>query len=309
MNKSNSPSRKYILILPVFLIFLYGCTQKIDIKIDDTYTRLVVDGSITNDSIVHWVKLSLTSSYFYNQSEPMVSGANVAISDGSSTWNLLENPLKKGYYYSSVPFKGVVGRNYNLQVQNVSIGGNVSSYSAQCALAPNGRMDSIEIASFSFSGFSAWIVKLYAQDPPDTANFYMFNLYKNGVLITDTIKNVQTSNDILFDGNYTNGIQVQYLDKVKANPGDTITLEMAGITKEYFTFLEALKAESNVQIPLFSGPPANVIGNVSNGALGYFAAYSVARASAIVPSSKKPDSKEPLGEIIKKSLISRHILH
>jgi hypothetical protein len=30
--------------------------------------------------------------------------------------------------------------------------------------------------------------------------------------------------------------------------------------------------------PLFSGPPANVKGNISNGAIGFFAAYTTSRS-------------------------------
>ncbi len=293
-----------ILLITMGLMFLYGCTEKIDIKLDDTYTRLVVDGAVTNDSIRHWVKLSLTSSYFYNQSEPMVSGANVVLTDGFSTWNMAEDPIKKGYYYTPLAFKGVVGRNYSLHIDQVQIANENKTFDASCVLAPNGRLDSIAVEKFTYGSWNAWIIKLYAQDPPDTANFYMFNVYKNGVLITDTIKNVEISNDILFDGNYTNGIQVQFIEKEKANPGDTLTLEMAGISKEYFNFVQSLKTEAQGSNPMFGGPPANVVGNVSNGGLGFFAAYSVARASAIVPSGKK-SGKVPLSNSMKKNILKR----
>lgn len=285
MNIDKSVLKSIFLILPLIFIFLTSCTEKIDIKLDDSYTRLVVEGSVTTDSARHWVKLATTSSYFNNQPEPMISGATVSLTDGSTTWQLVENPGMKGYYYPTNAFKGKIGKTYSLQIDNVTIGGVTKSYKAECNLAGNGRMDSI--AMQEIPGFDYWLVKLYAQDPPDTANFYMFNLYRNGVLITDTIQNVTTSDDVFFDGNYTNGIQVQFFNKNKVNPGDTLTLEMDGITKEYFTFLENLKTEAGPHIPLFDGPPANVIGNITNGAVGFFSAYSIAKASTIIPSSKK----------------------
>ena len=65
-------------------------------------------------------------------------------------------------------------------------------------------------------------------------------------------------------------------------PGDTVTVELNNMGKEYFGFLQEAQAELRGSNPLFSGPPANVKGNISNGAIGFFAAYSVSRASATV---------------------------
>ena len=80
---------------------------------------------------------------------------------------------------------------------------------------------------------------------------------------------------------------------------------MAGITKEYYKFLEALKTEAGYHNPLFDGPPANVIGNISNGALGFFAAQSLARTSAIIPSSKKHYTNEAISPFIKNEILQR----
>jgi hypothetical protein len=39
--------------------------------------------------------------------------------------------------------------------------------------------------------------------------------------------------------------------------------------------------------PLFSGPPANIKGNINNGGVGFFTAHSVTRSYAITPEFKK----------------------
>ncbi|MGC9341509.1 MAG: DUF4249 family protein, partial [Bacteroidales bacterium] len=69
----------------------------------------------------------------------------------------------------------------------------------------------------------------------------------------------------------------------KLEPGDTVTFEANSITEEYYNFLVEAQSESFGQNPLFSGPPANISSNVSNGALGFFTAYSLTRSSRIVP--------------------------
>jgi hypothetical protein len=113
----------------------------------------------------------------------------------------------------------------------------------------------------------------------------MFNLYKNGKLLTDTITKKVVSEDKFFNGSYMNGVPVMYINNdhpwETIYPGDTIMLQMSGITKEYFEFINEVK-QSGFNIPFFSGPPANVNGNVNNGGVGFFAAYSNSFAKAVV---------------------------
>jgi len=54
------------------------------------------------------------------------------------------------------------------------------------------------------------------------------------------------------------------------------------INREYNDFLSDAQIELQGSNPLFSGPPANVKGNISNGAFGFFSAYSATRSYAIV---------------------------
>ncbi len=113
----------------------------------------------------------------------------------------------------------------------------------------------------------------------------MFNLYRNSSLVTDTLNELLVVDDRLYNGNYTNGISVgffqeEYPDEVLVS-GDTIMLEMGSITEDFAYFIWDVQIETGYNIPLFSGPPANIKGNISGGALGFFACYSTARATVI----------------------------
>ena len=44
--------------------------------------------------------------------------------------------------------------------------------------------------------------------------------------------------------------------------------------EDYYYFIDAVNEETGIQVPLFSGPPANVPSNISNGAKGFFRVYS-----------------------------------
>ena len=63
-------------------LLIFSCIERIDIELDNSYTRLVVDGVITTDTMAHTIFLSESTSYYYNQPAPAVSGAEVQISDG-----------------------------------------------------------------------------------------------------------------------------------------------------------------------------------------------------------------------------------
>lgn len=258
------------------MILLAGCTEKIDIDLGTTYTRLVVEGYITTDTTTHWVRLSKSTDYYSNIPPPPVSNVIVTVSDGFETFTLEENDTLPGYYETPPDYYGIPGRTYSLDIELQDKINDFKSYSASCKLKPVAPIDSIRVEYVE--KWEAWEVKIYAWEPP-TADFYTFNIIKNGVLITDTIDEIGISDDRFFNGNYTNGAAVYYLmeqnpDEV-VNPGDTITLVMASITKEYYNFIVELMDETfEYRNPLFSGPPANVSTNISNGAIGFFAAYS-----------------------------------
>lgn len=277
----------YIIILTAFIVS--SCTEKIDIQLDDSYTRLVVEGNFTTDTMAHTVLLTSTASYFYNQPPPPVSGATVSISDGTTTFNLTE--ATPGVYRTESNVYGIPGKTYRLNINLEKPIGGTTDYSASSTLYPVTPMDSINLlfhADWSRNGI--WEVKCYVQEPP-TIDFYRFLIYKNKVLLTDSLNEWLITDDKLFNGNYTNGLPIAYIDQgnkeQKLKPGDTITAEVNSIGKEYFNFLTEAQTELFGSNPLFSGPPANIQGNINNGAIGFFAAYSATRSYAIAPKIKK----------------------
>ncbi len=274
----------FISALGSLLLFNFACTEKIDIDLDETYTRLVVEGTFTNETKAHEIHLSLSTSYYYSQQPPAVSNATVSISDGSVTYPLTEDPTRPGYYLTAPDVKGEPGKTYTLSIELAEAINEKTSYSAVSRMEDVGVLDSIEVRYME--RWEMFEIGCYAWDPP-TTNFYMFKIYKNGVLATDSINEVIVTDDRFFNGNYTNGVGVGYLSENDPteviSTGDTITMEINGITEEYYKFIMAVQIETGYKNPLFSGPPANIKGNISNGAIGYFAACAVNYASTIAP--------------------------
>ncbi len=274
----------YIFLLSALL---YGCTERIDVTLDETYTRLVVDGFVSTDSGAYQVALTKSADYFFNAPMPRVKNATVTLWDGAIAYALNETvPGISGLYTTDSTFTGQVNRTYTVQIQLPEAISGHTAFDAACYLPPVTHLDSVTYVFHPEYGKEGiWFINLWAQEPGDEVNYYMFNLYRNGKLMTDSIQKKRISDDALINGKYMTGITVFYLnnhDKLeRLVPGDTITLQMSGITKEYFQFIDQVQ-QSGFNLPFFSGPPANVQGNVNNGGVGFFAAYSNSYATTII---------------------------
>jgi len=264
-----------------------ACTEKIDVKLDTTYSRLVVDGQIQSDTGTYLVALTQSADYFSNEPVPRVVNATISINDGQNTFVLHETQKGiSGIYETDSNFAGKTGKTYILNIElQEEIAGN-TSFEAASYLPTVTHLDSISAQFHPEWGRNGiWTVKLWAQEPGDEVNYYLFNLYRNGKLLTDTITKKVISDDKFYNGSYMNGVDVVYLNNEHPwetiYPGDTIMLQMSGITKEYFDFIDEVK-QSGFNIPFFSGPPANVKGNVNNGGVGFFSAFSNSYAKTLV---------------------------
>ncbi|WP_430971607.1 DUF4249 domain-containing protein [Sunxiuqinia rutila] len=273
---------KYLISM---LMLLLACTERVDFELDEAgEPLLVVFGEITSDTLAHEVRLSKSAPYFSNQEVEMVSDAQLSLNDGEQTIQLTEDPMRPGIYQTPANYFGVVGRKYRLDISNVDVNsdGEWETYRAETVMKPTAPVYGAAVVyNVSWEG---WEVGVFSKDNPATEDYYLFKVYQNGVLATDSLHNYRAVDDRFFNGNELQGAFVQYFDEEKGEyvaKGDTITLEMAGITKAYYEFLVGVDRETGTKVPLFSGPPANVKGNISNGALGFFAVMEVERASTI----------------------------
>jgi hypothetical protein len=276
-----------ILHIMLIAIVASACTEKIDVKLDTTYTRVVVDGNIEADTGVYRVTLTKSADYFSNEPVPRIVNATVSLSDGLSTFMLHESQQGvSGIYETDPDFCGKPGSTYTLHVElPEEIAGN-TTVDATSYLPSVTHLDSIRaVFNPDWGPKGIWTIKLWAQEPGDEVNYYLFNFYRNGKLMTDTITKKVVSDDKFYNGSYMTGVDVIYINNEHPwetiYPGDTITLQMSGITKEYYAFIDQVK-QSGFNIPFFTGPPANVEGNISNGGIGFFSAYSNSFAKAVV---------------------------
>lgn len=278
-------TRCLVVISAAFLAS--ACTEPIDIELDSTYTRLAVEGYITTDSIKHYVILSLTSDYFSNVESPRVSDAFVELTYDGETLQLVENDSVPGLYETPYAFRGSIGTTYDLDISQLDVNndGEEDRYHASSTMPGGAELDHIELQYYNEPYWSGYGVSMYASHPLEQRDWFAFKLVKNGILLTTTLYDMYILSDDLYDSGYFPGYPVGYLSDSESEqvtiPGDTITLEFNCIDEAYFNFISGAQWEIYGYDPLFSGPSANVASNLSNGAFGIFAAYSIQRSSVI----------------------------
>ncbi|MEG1909964.1 MAG: DUF4249 domain-containing protein [Bacteroidales bacterium] len=289
--------RKYINILWISLLLFTStaCREKIDIHLDSSYTRLVVNATFTNDTLAHTVVLTQTLDYYEPSTTNLyVSGASVYITDGEQIYYLSEDSLHIGYYRTQPKVCGQVGKTYTLHISNVDIDKNgiMETYTATDVMpAITDKLDSIRgVYGIGMPPFYmmnknlGWNILLYASDPP-SKEYYVFILSINGHPYNDALVQYKRMPDDFTQGLYINGLALFFIEDSKnmtLKVGDTIGFEARSITAGYNQYIDDVQNAVSSSTPIFGSTPANVRGNISNGAIGYFAVYSTRRASTIL---------------------------
>jgi len=257
----------------LFLCFSTGmmlfasCEKVIDLELKKTDPILVIEGTISNQSNNHLVKISKTLAFDQLTNFNGVKGAKVTLkSSGGLSLSYIE--ISQGVY-GSPRFRGIPGQTYTL---NVLVEGK--NYSAKSIMPYPVVPDSIGFKTLSFFGNSNVYPTVFYKDPPKVQNQYRYILKING----------KTQGDVVFEDRFNDGNEVSDIiiydgeDNIKS--GDIIDIEMQSIDRNVFKYFYALS-----QIGGNNGPPvapANPVSNFDNGALGIFNACSSSRRTVIV---------------------------
>lgn len=282
--------KQLTVFISVLLVF-GACTERIDINLNTgENNRLVVEGGITNQSKVHTIKLTRSADYFSQSEAPPELGATVTISDDEQTLTLTDAD-NDGSYETIPNVAGIPGKEYTLDI----ILADGSRHSATTFMKPLVEMDSINYsyesefnhatASFEFY----YKILMYANEPEPAGDYYLWNLYINDTLYTDTLDTKTFQSDELINGNYTYGADLFWLDdEVIKEDGTIVKMSIESISKEQHDFIVAVLLETVFKGSPFDGPPANVPSNISNNALGFFYANPVSYREVRVLKGRNP---------------------
>jgi hypothetical protein len=268
----------YFTLPAIMIVMLLSCEEVMDVSFSGDKTKnLVVEGTITTDTMAHKVILSYSGDYFNTAEQDMVSDAEVSISDGDTTFLLQEE--SPGIYLTDTNVYGITGKTYTL---NIKLKDN-REFTASEYLRPCANIDSIT-QSYNYNYFGSgygYDVLFYAQEPEPIGDCYLFLLYLDNVLYSDTITEVSFVDDEFVNGNYINDLIVYRINEVDIPDSVDVTLEIYSLTRQYYDFMYALMLETVWKGSPWDGPPADLPGNISNGGLGYFRASDIKRKSTI----------------------------
>ena len=269
-------------------------------QLDDVSPKLVVEGIIENEQ-PPLVYLSKSVGYFSKLdlatlSNSFVHGAEVYMSNGTLTHKLKEYNIPVGngysiYYYSidssslSTAFLGQLNTGYSLRI--VSEGKEYTAITRIPLITK--RIDSLYWKQAGGSNPPEKVaLMLRATDPPglgDNVRYYtrqnsnpffpgMNSVYDDQVIDNSTY-DIQVEKGI--DRNTELPEGYAFFDK-----GDTVTLKLANIDKATYDFWRTMEfTYISVGNPFSS--PTKVLGNISNGALGYFGGYAAQFRTIVIP--------------------------
>ncbi len=286
-------SFRFLFSVVVLLLVLGACTDRIDINTKDAEPRLIIYGYITTDTMQHAIKIARSNGYFATTEPEGISNAIVTISTDNQTLALAENAAVRGLYQTETNVFGIEGKTYTLTISlDFNRNGQTEQYQAISYLPHSAQLDSITLRP-SAAFIDHIEVLLYAKLPESTTeNYYCARVFRNDQPINDSISRFTTFDDKYIINREVKGVACYYLDQEeeisKLVPGDTVTLQVDAITKEYSEFIDHAQDEIRGSIPFFSGPPANIETNIKSlnpadniPVSGFFTAYSGKKKSTI----------------------------
>lgn len=257
------------LSVVLIAITLISCEEKVDIPLDTTSPKLVIEANIlwqkgtsgTNQTI----KLTTTTDYYTNII-PTVSGATVYIQD-------LSSPLAVVFAFNEIPNSGNYVCNSFVPAINhdylLTVIYNGQTYKSTEKLLATPTIDSVQQNTVQGFGGDEIQVKFFYQDNGAENNNYLVSA-KNASLLLPEYGVIK---DEFFQGNQMFGFYTN--EDLKS--GDQLTFGLQGISTKYYNYLNKLLniAGSSNGSP-FATPPATLRGNIvnqtdeNNYPLGYF---------------------------------------
>ena len=285
----------YYMFLCLLGVFITSCTASIDLKTNDSEPVIVIYGCLNEQSMYQSVRITSSSPYFEEKRNQPVSNAMVTIqSSQNEVFELEELTGEKGTYRTVKPMAAVAGITYQLKVEvDFDQDGTLEIYEASTAMPSHYELDSIDIRVQSIMGYKHYALDIYGLEEPGD-DYYLCRL-----IINDTIERFKISqyipiSDKGFDDDYMDGVILTYINDIEdydededdllyVTSGDKITLCTSRITKGYYDFINQCQKEKNGENPFFGGPASNITTNVSNGAVGYFTAFSTSIQKGVIP--------------------------
>jgi hypothetical protein len=269
--------KKRPILLMLTVVTLFSCEEVIELDLEATPQKVVIEGLFTDRRGDQFVRISKTTDFYNSSALEVVNGAAVSVtsSDGE-VFQFIE--ITSGYYVPSGKVSGEIGKSYKL---SVSIGDQV--YESEDQLLRVSDIDSLDYELTSDPTDEReekghfYDLLIYFQEPKETKDYYFFKFYRNDSLSYTNANDIYlTSDEALSESIKGFPAPVYYAEN------DTAYMEMYSLSRDGYLYFSDL---TNLQFSdggLFGPVPANPRSNISNGALGFFQVSAVTAKEIIL---------------------------
>ncbi len=259
-----------IYIITSILALTCSCEEVIEIDLNYAEPAFVAEAVISKDSVCS-VRLTRTSDYFSAEEAEFIEDAAITISDGSSSEELVYKG--KGYYRGS-SVTGQEGSAYEIRIQHKGI-----TYSGKSSMPEGAEIISVNynmstaVSILNPFGDTVYTISCSFIDDPEIENYYMITYVAQGKLLEERyfLLSETTANG----GSFEKEGNVMYFAESIFCQGGVAEVRLYSIDKavyDYYMQLDDILFWKRRYVPPV---PYNPKSNLSNGALGCFAAWAV----------------------------------
>jgi len=266
---------RYLIPAITLLLLLSSCEEVIDVDLNFADPAIVAEATIYKDSVT-LVRLTRTSSYFSPDETEIIEDASIILSDGTSSESL--NYKGNGYYIGNT-ILGTEEKNYKIEI----IYGGIR-YEGKSFMTLNKDIISVSYSKSNsqsiFNPYRDTIFTIECEfiDEPDKDNFYMIRYILDGEILKGSYYLASENNAIngsveISNANIVDNDTIKFEEWMFYEGGE-VEVQVFSIDESvynYFVQLNDILYWKRRVMPPASYNPAS---NITNGALGYFAAWA-----------------------------------
>ncbi len=262
--------KRFFPILMVTLLALTACEQKVDIALDESASRVVIEGWVTDVAGPYDFKVTKTGAYLGDRTEILVPGAFMVLKDDMGNADTLIE--RRPGWYQATHMRGQVEHNYFLEA---TVEGKL--YKASNYMP---RINDILASGYEYNDsliFGAgYYVGMLAQEPAGIGDYYQFRFWRNDTAF-DAVSNILVTDDRLVDGQLS-----PFLFPYPCRLGDTVVIEVRSLSLSSYDFFVTLVQQGSGTGGPFASVPDNLATNFDNNALGWFGAAAPRRDTLVI---------------------------
>lgn len=259
----------------VLLWILMSCEEATQWDIKATSGELlVVEAQITNERKPQQVRLSKAVAGLNMSPEP-VSGATVAVAEGSNIALFAEYPQGSGTYYSDT-VQAVVGKVYQLYIQ---VGDQ--EYTARAEMVPVTPLKKLEYRRVS-SDSALYAINFQDSNVPSKKEYWISWGHVPGYEDLPTAKTLAHTYYYTLESIDVNQLFKPDQQEISFPAGTVVLRKKYSLSEAQQAFYRTFLSETQWRGSPFDIQKGNVITNLSDGAVGFFGVSSVVSDTTLI---------------------------